>query len=331
MTASLIRFWVGTALFVVGLVSAPFMISGKPLHIGSSAGSVTSLAWSSDGHTLAIGSSDDKVDLWDVQNNKVRRSIKLGSNLVSLAWSPDSKMLASGTWTENEQPSVILWDADTGTAVQTIRIPTRRLRALAWSPDGKLVSIGLEENTILFWNIKKDIIDILNVPSDGTLSLAWSPDGQLLAAGLQDGTVAVIAASTYELLRRLLYFPSGAGYIADIAWSSDGTSLASAVCDSESSPSATCHLFIWDPTNGQAQKAFQSCHYDATSLDWSPSGRYIAVGYLSGDITLYNSQTGKLARMLKTSLGQTLVAWAPNGQRLAAGTENGSVLVWNLP
>jgi tricorn protease-like protein len=331
MTASLIRFWVGTALFVVGIVTAPFLIRGKPLQIVLSADSVTSLAWSRDGHTLAIGSSDDKVDLWDVQNNKIRRSIQLHSNIVSLAWSPDNTMLASGTWTDNEEPTVSLWNSDTGDAVQTIHIPTQRLRALSWSPDGKIISMGLKENTILFWNISNNIIENLEIQSDEILSLTWSPDGQFLAVGLADGAVEVIDVSTHELLRRLIYSPNGMGYIADIAWSPDGTSLASAFCDSESSPSATCHLVIWDPSHGQYRQAFQSGYYDITSVAWSPSGRYIASAYLSGEIVLSNAQNGTLAHTFKTSLGETLVAWAPNGQRLAAGTEDGSVLVWNLP
>lgn len=331
MAASLIRLGVSTALLFMALVTVPFMIKDKPHQILLSGDSTTSLAWSPDGQTLAIGSSDDKVNLWDAQNNKIRRSIQLSSNIVSLVWSPDSRMIASGTWTENEEPTVILWATDTGEAVHTISIPTQRLRALSWSPDGKTISIGLEEDTILFWNIENDVVDILDVQNDEILSLEWSPSGQLLAAGLQDGTVAVIDSSTHELLDRLIYSPNGMGYIADIAWSPDGTSLASAFCDSQSSPSATCHLVLWDPTNGQYRQVFQSGDYDVTSVDWSPSGCYIASAYLSGDITLYNSQTGTLARTLKTSLGQTLVVWAPNGQRLAAGREDGSVLVWNFP
>lgn len=331
MAASLIRLWVGTALLFMALITVPFMIKGKPLQILLSGDSATSLAWSPDGQMLAIGSSNNKVNLWDIQNNKIRRSIQLNSNIVSLIWSPDSTLIASGTWTENKEPSVILWDADTGDAVQAIGIPTQRLRALSWSPDGKVISIGLEENTILFWNIENDVADILDFQDDEILSLEWSPSGGFLAAGLQDGTVAVIDSSTHELLDRLIYSPNGMGYIAGIAWSPDGTSLASAFCDFESSPSATCHLVVWDPTNGQYRQVFQSGDYDVTSVDWSPSGRYIASAYLSGDVTLYNSQTGALARTLNTSLGQTLVVWAPNGQRLAAGTEDGSVLVWSLP
>ena len=331
MAASLIRLGIGTALLFTGLVTVPFMMKDKPLQIDLASDAASILAWSPDGQTLAIGSSDDKVNLWDAQTNKIRRSIQLGSNVVSLAWSPDSMMIATGTWTENEEPTVILWDADTGDTGQTISIPTQRLRTLSWSPNGKMISIGLAENTILFWNIENDVIDILDVQFDEILNLAWSPSEQLLAAGLQDGTVAVIDSSTHRLLDRLIYSPNGMGYIADISWSPDGTSLAAAFCDSESSPSATCDLVVWDPTNRQSRRAFQSGDYDITSVDWSPSGRYIASAYLSGDVTLYNPQTGKLARTFKTSLGQTLVAWSPNGQRLAACTEDGSVLVWNLP
>jgi WD40 repeat protein len=331
MAASLIRLGVATAVLLIGLVTVPFTIKGKPLQIIRAGASISSMAWSPNGQTLAIGSSDDKINLWEVQNNNVHRSIQLRSNIVSLAWSPDSTMIASGTWAVNEVPTVLLWDVDTGDAIQTISIPTPRLRALSWSPDGKVISIGLEKNTILFWDIEQDTIDILGIQSDEILSLAWSPSGELLAAGLQDGTVTVIDPSTRQRVGRLIYSPDEMGYIADIAWSPDGTSLASAFCDSESYPSATCQLVIWDPIHGQYHQVFQSNDYDVTSVEWSPSGRYIASAYLSGDITLYNLQTGTCTHTLKTSLGETLIAWAPNSQRLAAGTEDSSVLVWNLP
>ena len=331
MAASLIRLGVATSLLLIGLVTVPFTRKDQPHQIIWAGDSISSIAWSPDGQTLAIGSSDDKINLWDAQNKKVSRSIQLRSNIVSLAWSPDSTMIASGTWTENEEPAVILWDVDTGDAFQTISISTPRLRALSWSPDGKVISIGIEKSTILFWSIETDAIDILDIQSAQILGLARSPSGGLLAAGLQNGAVAVIDSSTHELLSRLDYSPDGMGYIAAIAWSPDGELLTSAFCDSESSPSGTCHIVVWDPISRQYRETLQSRDYDVTSVGWSPSGRYIATAYLSGDVILYNSHTGTIARTLKTSPGQTLVAWAPDGQRLAVGTENGSVLVWNVP
>ncbi|MGZ9235511.1 MAG: WD40 domain-containing protein, partial [Anaerolineales bacterium] len=75
MTASLIRLGIGAALLFMGIATVPFMLKPKPLQIVLSADSATSLAWSPDGQTLAIGSSDNTVNLWDAQNNKFRRSI----------------------------------------------------------------------------------------------------------------------------------------------------------------------------------------------------------------------------------------------------------------
>lgn len=289
---------------------------------------VTSLMWSPDGGTLAIGSADGIILLWDVPQEQARRSIQVESNVVSLAWSPDGRLLASGVWSETDPNAIHVWDTDTGERIQTIEIAAPKLRALSWSPSGGMLSAGLQGNMILFWDLSNDDVQEVTDLSDAVLSLAFSPDGQLLAVGQQDGFVTFMDSANRRPVQSVTYSPDY--YVADLSWSPDGQSIASASCFRESDMPANCALVVWNRSSDRYVQSFEEREYDFTSVAWSPSGHFIASAFINGDVRLYNPDTGRRVRTLRTPVGSTLVAWAPDGRTLAAGSEDGSVLLWTI-
>src|SRR5690349_12945796 len=59
---------------------------------------VASVAYSPDGKTLASGSQDKTIKLWDVATGKEQATLKGHTSAVmSVAYSPDGKTLASGS------------------------------------------------------------------------------------------------------------------------------------------------------------------------------------------------------------------------------------------
>ena len=68
---------------------------------------VRSVAFSPDGKTLASGSADHSIILWDVGNGSQIKCLKGHTSYVrSVAFSPDGKTLASGS----DDKSIILWE-----------------------------------------------------------------------------------------------------------------------------------------------------------------------------------------------------------------------------
>ncbi|WP_372509756.1 WD40 repeat domain-containing protein, partial [Mycobacterium pseudoshottsii] len=72
---------------------------------------VQSLAFSPDGHTLASGSDDTTIALWDLTNpghpRQLGKPLRGHTRTVqSLAFSPDGHTLASGS----DDTTIALWD-----------------------------------------------------------------------------------------------------------------------------------------------------------------------------------------------------------------------------
>ena len=112
-------------------------------------GSIFSLGWSPDGKTLAIGTTENVIQLWDAQRAELRSSLKHESPVSSILWAPDGQMLATGLWNK----TLNLWDAHSGGLCWTLE-HQGIISSLAWNPDARVLTTGTGESLIYLWNAK---------------------------------------------------------------------------------------------------------------------------------------------------------------------------------
>ena len=185
-----------------------------------------SVAFSPDGNTLASGSLDDSIRLWNA-NNGARITTLWGhwDWVNSVAFSPDGNTLASGS----DDGTIRLWNANNGTHIGTLTGHTDWVFSVAFSPDGNTLASGSDDGTIRLWNANNGThIGTLTGHTDWVFSVAFGPDGNTLASGGDDGTIRLWNAYTGESLKTLT---GHAGSVRSIAISPDGNTLASGSTD----------------------------------------------------------------------------------------------------
>src|ERR1051326_8228905 len=101
-------------------------------------GSVLWVAFTSDGNSLASGSRDDKVIIWDVATgNPTKTLTQHTDDVYCVAYSPDGHRLASCS-ADNR---ICLWNVPSYDLQETLQ-GDAILRNLAFSPDGKWLASG---------------------------------------------------------------------------------------------------------------------------------------------------------------------------------------------
>jgi len=134
---------------------------------------VLSVAFSPCGSTIASGSWDDSIKLWDAVRGVLTHTLQGHSYAVySVAFSPCGSTLASGS----DDHSVKLWDAGTGVLKTTMEGHTDVVYSVAFSPCGSTIASGSGDSSIKLWDaVTGELRATLNGHADHVTSVVFQP------------------------------------------------------------------------------------------------------------------------------------------------------------
>jgi WD40 repeat protein len=138
---------------------------------GSSLIHVSSLSFSSDGKLLAVGSTPNIVDIWDVENRTKLRSLNAGT---AVALTPDGRILAT------DGKGIQLFDVSSGKLQKTISWTGGTIWRLSFDNSGTrlLVRANGEVDTVFDTNSGQRLAALTN-----TQEAQFSRDGSLVIGG----------------------------------------------------------------------------------------------------------------------------------------------------
>ena len=293
---------------------------------------VSSVAFSPDGTTLASGSDDDTIKLWDVATGTLKATLEGHTESVnSVAFSPDSSTLASGSGDK----TIKLWDVATGTLKATLEAHESWVYSVAFSPDGTTLASGNK-----LWDVATGTLKAtLGRRHLSTVkSVAFSPDGSTLAIGvggwIPDEDSYFGECSLWDVVTgtRIKSLEINADAVYGVAFSPDGKTLASVGIEyarheihdlSEEHETADLlgYLLLYGNLPVTLKKEGWGRYYD----DWD----YMEVR--RGTIDLWDVASGSLKATLEAHTANVdSVAFSPDGQTLASGSSDNTVKLWDV-
>ncbi|KAF3169074.1 hypothetical protein TWF751_007541 [Orbilia oligospora] len=285
-----------------------------------------SMALSPGGRELALGTSDGKIELWDMTT---RQMIKILCDLSSdirvsaIAYSPDGKVLASAS-----DSTIRLWDAVIEQRASSNVSPLRN-----WE-----MQLGLREKTAKLWRgiaIRKNPAKRLNEQYWSASEVVLSPNGEQVAVkevpnrytitvwDVREGQPVQEASYYRRWWVDTIAFPPTKGFGSPKPWLAIGSFRLKKV-------------FIYHTTKGKEVKVL-----DVNSHPGEPGGEISGLAFSfdckqlasaigtrrrgSRQIELWDITTGqKIKHICDSRLNATVITFSPNGERLALATHTGT-------
>lgn len=212
-------------------------------------------ALSPDGSTIAFGSNDHKLILYDVRTQKIMAELPGHTKpITAIRFSNDGKKIIS----TSEDSTAIVWSATERNILHRLQGHANSITSIALSPVNAQIVTTARDNSAIVWDINTgEKKNSFSGHTSKIISAQFSPDENRFLTAQRDHTIKIWNTHTGALLFTL---KGHNDYISEASFSPDGRLILSASWDKTTR--------IWNSYSGQAE------HVNSTYKDWVTKARF---------------------------------------------------------
>jgi WD40 repeat protein len=271
----------------------------------------TSLAVAPDGKRMAIGFSDKRIRILDLETWIERTPVEGHSaRVTSVLFAADGKRVLSASWDR----TVRQWDLASAKS-KILHDATQPVLEIAQSPDGLSLAVGTESSLVVFDSTEKER-GRFDEGSCGRIT--YSADGKKLGYATEAG-FAILDVEAWVSSRPDAFVGFGAG--GNAALSPDGKSVAL----------AQDRILLLSDETGENSRELGQHEAAIAAIEFSSDGTMLATGGREGAVKLWDLALAKEAACLRGHDGRVnAVALSPDGSLAVSGGADGRVVLWDL-
>ena len=239
---------------------------------------IRGLAFAPQADTLASGSSDKAVKLWEARSGKLLRTLQGHQKLVSsLVFDPPGDTLVSGS----HDGTVKFWEVRTGKLLRTLKGRDQEfIFCLAFDPQGNTLARGGLYGDVKLCEARSGKLRRRLTGHEGPVfCLAFDPQGNTLASGSRDRVVKLWDVQSGKLLRTLKGHRND---VNTLDFHSEGQTLVSGSDDNT--------VKVWDLRSGKLLRTLEGHTSFIQKVLFSPDGRLLVSKSADDTIRLWNCE-----------------------------------------
>jgi WD40 repeat protein len=257
---------------------------------------------SPDGGLVAAVSFIGHLQVWDATTGEEAIATDPSSLISDIAWSPDGDYLAAAD-NSGDRGLVTIRDR-TGREIAVLREePGASVASVAFSPDGgRLVTVGSsmeryepDGRAIVIWDWR--VGEVERTIDAGADRAVLSPTGELIATVPPGQSGPQVEVWDWTTGQRVAALARNTGFVADLAFSADGTRLATASGDGT--------VRVWDPRSGEQLLLLRGHKGVVSSVAFSPDGSRLASAGADGTVRIWALDVDDLVEIAENGLTRT--------------------------
>ncbi|MEO5948389.1 MAG: hypothetical protein ABIP79_16345, partial [Chitinophagaceae bacterium] len=258
--------------------------------------------------TKIILSSFEWIKIINIQTGAIQKTIPYDDLLSFSSVSYDNKYLATKTTLD---PTVKIWDINTGRIIRTLKGHSSDINAVIFSPKGHFILTVSYDNTAEIWDAKNgNLLRTLSGHTKSVRSGNFSSDEKMVITGAEDGTAKIWNTYTGALLGTLN---------ANTVWGIDDVNFSPDNKKVIMSSGYTAK--IWDVASKTLLKELQGKTKDITAVLFSVDLKSLFTVSDDKTVNVWDKEKGIIKKSWETNLvpennNKKDIRLSPDGQRL---------------